>query len=165
VHFLFCAPEYSDIGDNDTVCRSCGAMVWYGERAERHVSSLSPNISMCCMKGNITIPYMAEPPVLIRNLFMGLDSRSSHFLSNARSYNNMFAFTSLGGKLEFGGNDGRGPPQFVISGQNYHRMGSLVPGDGDRPKFAQLYIYDTQNEVSNRLSHFRLPFGLCLYNP
>jgi len=67
----------------------------------------------------------------------------------------MFAFTSLGGQIEFGGNDGRGPPQFVISGQNYHRIGSLVPDGGSRPKFAQLYIYDTQNEVSNRLSHFR----------
>jgi hypothetical protein len=138
-------------------------MVWFGERAEKHQASSSPKISMCCMKGKITIPYMLEPPVLIRNLFMGLDRRSSHFLSNVRSYNNMFAFTSLGGKVEFGGTDGRGPPQFVISGQNYHRIGSLVPTDGSRPKFAQLYIYDTQNEISNRLSHFRFYFGLSYF--
>lgn len=139
-------------------------MVWYGERAEKHLTPVSPNVSMCCMKGNITIPYMLEPPVLIRNLFMGIEPRSNHFLSHVRSYNNMFAFTSLGGKIEFSGNDGRGPPQFVISGQNYHRMGSLIPDDGIRPKFAQLYIYDTQHEVSNRLSHFRLLLGLCIYN-
>ncbi|WJX28646.1 DNA helicase [Trifolium repens] len=73
------------------------------------------------------------------------------------SYNNMFSFTSLGGKVESRLNDGVGPPQFVISGQNYHRIGSLLPVDGQSPKFAQLYIYDTQNEINNRLSHFRFP--------
>jgi hypothetical protein len=67
----------------------------------------------------------------------------------------MFSFTSLGGKIDTGNNDGAGPPRFVLSGQNYHLLGSLVPSEGQSPKFAQLYIYDTQNEVSNRLSHFR----------
>lgn len=97
---------------------------------------------------------------------MGLDRRSNHFLTNVRSYNNMFAFTSLGGKIEFGGNDGRGQPQFVISRQNYHRMDSLVPDGGTPPKFAQLYIYiyDTENEVSNRLSHFRFFIYLHTFN-
>jgi len=45
---------------------------------------------------------------LIRNLFKGIDSRSAHFISNLRSYNNMFAFMSLGGKVESEGNDGSG---------------------------------------------------------
>ncbi|XP_020102972.1 uncharacterized protein LOC109720334 [Ananas comosus] len=31
-------------------------------------------------------------------------------------------------------------------------MGSLLPTDGHRPKFAQLYIYDTENEVTNRIT-------------
>ena len=33
----------------------------------------------------------------------------------------------------------------------HHRIGSLLPPDGSSPKFIQLYIYDTANEVSNRL--------------
>ena len=33
-------------------------------------------------------------------------------------------------------------------------MGSLLPSDGETPKFAQLYIYDTTNEVANRLASF-----------
>jgi len=147
--------EYLDFGDIDTVCSKCGAMVWYLERAEKHIDTCTPKVSLCCMKGNVTLPYMIEPPTLIRNLFSGVDSRSSHFISNIRSYNNMFAFTSLGGRVESGENDGAGPPRFVISGQNYHRIGSLLPDEGQPPKFAQLYIYDTENEVSNRLSHFR----------
>jgi len=62
----------------------------------------------------------------------------------------------MGGKIETGINQGPGPPHVVISGQNYHRIGSLLPAEGKLPKFCQLYIYDTENELANRSSHFRL---------
>ncbi|CAL1374818.1 unnamed protein product [Linum trigynum] len=42
----------------------------------------------------------------------------------------------------------------VICGENYHRIGSLLPVDGDRPKFAQLYIFEPENEVNNRIANF-----------
>ncbi|PWA44153.1 hypothetical protein CTI12_AA528860 [Artemisia annua] len=41
-----------------------------------------------------------------------------------------------------------------VSGQIYHQIGSLCPTGDDKPCFLQLYIYDTQNEVQNRMSHF-----------
>jgi len=44
-------------------------------------------------------------------------------------------------------NNGNGTPQFILSGQNYHRIGSLLPEPGSASKFAQLYIYDTTNEI------------------
>lgn len=37
------------------------------------------------------------------------------------------------------------------SGQNYHRIGGLIPDKGNQPKFAHLYVHDTDNEVQNRL--------------
>jgi hypothetical protein len=74
----------------------------------------------------------------------------------------MFSFTSLGGKIDTGKDNRKGPPHFTIAGQNYHRIGSLIPQDGETPKFAQLYIYDTQNEVANRLSHFRYLLTLSI---
>ncbi|KAL4330014.1 hypothetical protein AHAS_Ahas13G0357700 [Arachis hypogaea] len=40
---------------------------------------------------------------------------------------------------------------FVISGQNYHSIGSLMPQQSSKPKFAQLYFYDTENEIQNRI--------------
>ncbi|KAI9094507.1 hypothetical protein K1719_026732 [Acacia pycnantha] len=40
-------------------------------------------------------------------------------------------------------------PQF---GQNHHFIGSLLPPQGNPPVYAQLYIYDTENEISNRMS-------------
>ena len=57
----------------------------------------------------------------------------------------------MGANIDRSVNDGRGPPVFKISGQVHHRIGSLLPPDGSPPKFLQLYIYDTANEVSNRL--------------
>ncbi|CAI0446647.1 unnamed protein product [Linum tenue] len=42
----------------------------------------------------------------------------------------------------------------VICGENYHRIGSLLPVDGERPKFAQLYIFEPEGELDNRLANF-----------
>ncbi|PWA66004.1 hypothetical protein CTI12_AA333780 [Artemisia annua] len=50
---------------------------------------------------------------------------------------------------------GRGPYVFKISGQIYHRKGSLCPEQDAHPQFLQLYIYDTENKVANRLERFQ----------
>ncbi|XVF80466.1 hypothetical protein PTKIN_Ptkin15bG0076200 [Pterospermum kingtungense] len=47
-----------------------------------------------------------------------------------------------------------GPYVFRLCGQNHHKIGSLLPVDGETPKFAQLYIYDTANELANRMRPF-----------
>jgi hypothetical protein len=73
-------------------------------------------------------------------------------MKNIRQYNCLFAFTSMGANIDRSVNDGRGPPIFKISGQVHHRIGSLLPVDGNAPKFLQLYIYDTSNEVQNRIN-------------
>ncbi|GJV87496.1 DNA helicase [Tanacetum coccineum] len=38
--------------------------------------------------------------------------------------------------------------------QIYHWIGSMCPDEGNEARFLQLYIYDTNNEVSNRMAHF-----------
>nr|XP_016495443.1 PREDICTED: uncharacterized protein LOC107814527 [Nicotiana tabacum] len=58
----------------------------------------------------------------------------------------------MGGKVDFSVNKTKGPRTFRLYGQNYHQIGSLLPPEGSSPKFAQLYIYDTENEVENRIS-------------
>lgn len=63
----------------------------------------------------------------------------------------MFSFTSSGGNVDHSINSGRGPYIYRLNGQNHHLFGSLIPDDGSTPKFCQLYIYDTGNEVNNRL--------------
>ncbi|XP_022041125.1 uncharacterized protein LOC110943698 [Helianthus annuus] len=76
--------------------------------------------------------------------------QGQNFMDNIRAYNMMFSFTSIGGKVDKSYQRGKGPYVFRLQGQNYHRMGNLLPDDGEEPKFSQLYIYDSQNEVVNR---------------
>ncbi|XP_057248900.1 uncharacterized protein LOC125494758 [Beta vulgaris subsp. vulgaris] len=56
----------------------------------------------------------------------------------------------MGGKIQAPSTQGRGPYNFKIGGQNHHLIGSLLPNEGSRPKFSQLYIYDTEHEIANR---------------
>nr|GEV42001.1 DNA helicase [Tanacetum cinerariifolium] len=80
--------------------------------------------------------------------------RDRHFIENIRAYNQMFSMTSLGARIDESVNVGRRPYVFKISGQLYHWLGSLCPAEGDPPRFLQLYVYDTQNQVNNRMSNF-----------
>ncbi|XP_019150399.1 PREDICTED: uncharacterized protein LOC109147196 [Ipomoea nil] len=61
----------------------------------------------------------------------------------------------MGGKIDRSVNKTGGPPIYRINGQNFHYIGSLLPVDGKKPHFAQLYIYDTNNELSNRINSIR----------
>ncbi|GKE57010.1 hypothetical protein Tco_1496195, partial [Tanacetum coccineum] len=42
-----------------------------------------------------------------------------------------------------------------LNDDNYHSIGSLLPEESKPPKFAQLYIFDTDNEVENRAAAVR----------
>ncbi|XP_019150113.1 PREDICTED: uncharacterized protein LOC109146916 [Ipomoea nil] len=95
------------------------------------------------------------PPKGIYDLFFANTAKSKHFLNNIKTYNNMFCFTSMGGRIDKSINTSGGPPVFHLNGQNFHLMGSLLPTEGKAPHFAQLYIYDTQNEIDNRVNAVR----------
>ncbi|XP_072066977.1 uncharacterized protein [Arachis hypogaea] len=157
-HPLFLQSEIQgclDVGDPNYECSICGTYFWLSERVERDSTINRPVFTVCCSKEKIQLPYLRKPPDLLYNFINGHDSKSLYFQKNIRSYNSMFAFTSLGGKVLDSVNDGSGPPQFIITGQNYHRIGSLLPDPGQKPKFAQLYIYDTQHEIMHRQGIFR----------
>lgn len=148
--------------------------MWYEERLGKNKKDRNPRFALCCMVGKVVLPHLRKPPPLLHNLITGNEARFKHFTENIRAFNSMFAFTSIGGKVVSSINNGGGPPQFVLSGQNYHRIGSLLPEPGKTPKFAQLYIYDTHNETKNRMKPFRLVYFkillllimviTCLYN-
>ena len=56
--------------------------------------------------------------------------------------------------------NGRGPYSFRMHGEMYHKMGALVPWDGQQPVYAQLYIHDDQATLAahnNRNSNLK-PF-------
>nr|KAJ0201995.1 hypothetical protein LSAT_V11C600327630 [Lactuca sativa] len=112
------------------------------------------NYCLCCGYGKVELPALKNSPSSYVHLFTSGDSKSKHFMKNIRSYNSMFSFTSMGGKIDSSINRGNAPYIFRLSGQNYHSIGSLLPEQGLKPKFSQLYIYDTDNEIANRRTCF-----------
>jgi hypothetical protein len=58
----------------------------------------------------------------------------------------------MGANIDDAINDGTAPYVSKINGLVYHRIGSLLPRENEHPKFARLYIYDTEREVSNRIT-------------
>lgn len=150
-----------DIGVPNSICQHCGAALWFEERNQKDYNPSKPRFSLCCSQGRVILPQYVDPPQPLYSMFCSKDRRSRYFQSNIRSFNNMFAFTSMGGKIKKDINVGGAPPTFVMNGENYHQIGSLMPLSGDQPKFAQLYICDTENEIRNRMSVVRY---LCSTN-
>ena len=144
---------YNDIGDPVWKCKHCKAMMWYDERINKDKQSKNPMFALCCGNGKIQLPLLEDPPQPMRQLLFDSNStKSKNFQVNIRSYNLMFAFTSPGAKVDTSYNTSRDPLTFRIHGQGHQLMGSLLPMANNSPKFAQLYIYDTKNEVKNRLA-------------
>jgi hypothetical protein len=114
---------------------------------------------MCCSAGAVELPIANDTPEPIRMLLTetrvnGNDkvvwtNRTAHFQQYIRSYNNSIAFTSLGAKLDRQITDtliAQGVYTFRIHGALHHSMGSLLPPPGERPRFAQVYLYDSAEE-------------------
>ncbi|XP_035845828.1 uncharacterized protein LOC118492136 [Helianthus annuus] len=142
--------DYIDHGDAIFVCSKCDAMLWEDEMLRGNQKRIKTSYSLYCSNGDVELPRPPTPLPLLRHLYKSRTSQSRNFMDNIRAYNMMFSFTSLGGKFDKSYQRGKGPYVFRLQGQNYHRMGSLLPDDGEEPKFSQLYIYDSQNEVVNR---------------
>ena len=136
-------------------------MMWYDERINKDKQTQKPRFSLCCSDGKIQLPLLHEPPHPLNHLlFNNQDPKAKNFQQYIRIYNLMFAFTSPGIKFDKSYNTGKGPPTFRIHGQTHHLIRSLLPMPNNPPNFAQLYIYDTDNEIINRLSQNPLVFIL-----
>ncbi|XP_058741855.1 uncharacterized protein LOC131614260 [Vicia villosa] len=147
--------EYSDIGDRVWECQFCHAYMWYQERKQKSQNTTVPKFHKCCKSGKVVLPLLASPPPLLQHLLhSGTSSESKNYQSNLCTYNAMFSFTSPGMKFDKTVADGRGPPTLRLHGQTCHRIGTLIPEDRSTPQYTQLYIFDTDNEVDNRIKCF-----------
>ncbi|GKC22881.1 hypothetical protein Tco_1025031 [Tanacetum coccineum] len=70
---------YTDFGDSDQCCHSCGASFWYGERLKGHSHNQWPEYHLCCGRGNIYMQSSREPPEYIKSLF-----GNKHFMEYIR---------------------------------------------------------------------------------
>jgi hypothetical protein len=130
--------------------------MWYQERKNKSRDNTVPKFQICCTNDKVQLPPVRPAPYLLQHLLFDQTSPDSKlFQQNIRVYNAMFSFTSSGMEIDKGNRNGRGPPTLRIQGQTCHRIGSLLPKFGQKPKFAQLYIYDTENEIDNKIFPFR----------
>ncbi|XP_021769710.1 uncharacterized protein LOC110733951 [Chenopodium quinoa] len=106
--------------------------------------------SFCCCGGQVVIAANQFPDELCR-LYLSEEEDAKHFRQYSRMYNNLFAFSSIRGKTE--SKTYKGIYVFKMHGQVYHCVPDLLPHDGS-PKFLQLYFYDGQHEVQNRVNCF-----------
>jgi hypothetical protein len=144
-------------GGPEYICGSCNALYWFQERSKgAHDGRLNlPVYNGCCCAGKVSLPKFPDWPFPLKDLltFDG-DDASSTFLRLIRHYNSMFCFTSLGAHVDESVNMGNGPYVFKMGGSVYHRIGSLIPADDETPKFAQLYIVDSADELDCRFNAF-----------
>ncbi|KAH7666177.1 DNA helicase protein [Dioscorea alata] len=141
-----------------------------GDDATDHEINLSPSHINTNDSGDvlnnrhqriISLPPPKPTPPFLCRLFDGNGGvRNSKFKEQIRIYNSLFQFTSLGGIVDNSINQRPGPYVFKLSGQNYHRMGSLLPFAGQTSKFAQLYMIESDAELDCRMSCFRFNDGI-----
>nr|GMD55818.1 uncharacterized protein LOC109188710 [Ipomoea batatas] len=108
---------YDDCGDASYTCEHCGATFWYNERLSQSRVKSYPKYGVCCTHGKINLPSMSTPPKELYELFFEHGEKRTCFLKNIRSYNSMFSFTSMGGKIDNSINCGGALPIFRINGQ------------------------------------------------
>jgi hypothetical protein len=68
------------------------------------------------------------------------NAEAKEFRENIRNYNNAFAFSSLGVKIDSSVYGMNGVFTFRIQGELCHQISSLLPRIGEQPKFAQLRL-------------------------
>lgn len=142
--------EYSSLGGPYVKCVNCEAFMWKEERANKEVTRGVPRFSICCGKGKVKLTKTPPTPSYLWKLYND-PKKGPLFHRCSRIYNSMFAFTSTGGYVDNSINKGGSPYVYRLNGINHHMFGSLIPNNGEDPKFCQLYIYDTVNEVKNRM--------------
>ncbi|KAL8089840.1 hypothetical protein AgCh_039343 [Apium graveolens] len=140
---------YIDFGNPDKLCPYCKAIMWNNERNNKSNKHASPTFSVCCQNGQVQLPLEKPTHPFLAKLLSG-GNKTQHYIIKIRIYNSLFAFTSIRDKIDNSINRGGAPYIFKLCGQNYHLIGSIFPTPDESPKFCQLYVYDTKNEIENR---------------
>ncbi|XP_050909662.1 uncharacterized protein LOC127123492 [Lathyrus oleraceus] len=118
----------------------------YNERSFHHESC-----DTCCNGGKVSLSRV-DAPIELQQSFLDGSAEGKHFRQHIRSYNHVLSFTSIGVHVDENIlASGRGIYTFRAQGDFYHNIGGFYPNEGVRPRFLQLCIYDTDNELHNRM--------------
>ncbi|KAH9095277.1 hypothetical protein Ae201684P_013393 [Aphanomyces euteiches] len=122
-------------GRQRSICPHCEAKIWPGEEKD------------CCDSGARVLPVATWPDTPEFREYIDL-FKTRGFVNNARRYNALFAFTSIGTKEIIHGNGG--PRSYTIQGELHHSIGPLLPVDEEQASYAQFYITDPETQAGIR---------------
>ncbi|KAG2213750.1 hypothetical protein INT45_001288 [Circinella minor] len=136
-------------------CTACGSRVWPWEKRRRNADSTYV-YSICCGYGVVDLPPVLRPSEPLYALLTRTNQESSRFRDQIRLYNGVFAFASLGvDHIDENYTNSRGGAYcFRIQGSVYHQIAPLESQAGRPPCFAQIYIYDSEEQLAIRQSVF-----------
>ncbi|KAK9203752.1 hypothetical protein WN943_014008 [Citrus x changshan-huyou] len=111
--------------------------------------------------GRVQIPFMKETP-LLRKYLLGADSglKGSKFKKNIRAYNSMFAFTSMGGRVDASINRSKGPYVFRMS---VLEVAGLTVGDFSEANFQRYVIIEHRTKELRRITYLHPSFMPMTY--
>ncbi len=132
-------------GSMDQACEKCRAKFFPQETTTQH------KYTKCCQDGKASLPPVSPPSQPIRDLYSGNTNNSSQFKKNIRHYNSALAMASWNAHLD--PHPGRGPRVVTFHGQVYHLTNQTIAQQGDNPRYAQLYIMDTNQALAERTSN------------
>ena len=119
----------------DVVCPNCHALHFSCEKLTNS-SNVNPKFGICCLQGQIQSPPISQSPPLLHQLLNSSTPHTQNFRDGIHQYNSAFAFTSVAMEVDNTVLNSRGPYSFRMHGEMYHKMGSLLPRDGQQPAYA-----------------------------
>ncbi|GKD33726.1 ATP-dependent DNA helicase PIF1-like protein [Tanacetum coccineum] len=135
--------SYHSLGAPSYQCPNCNAAMWYEERNNKANKDKNPTFSLCYQQGKVLLSRFKDTHEPLNRLLDYNQPATSTFRDLIRVYNGMFCFTSFGAKIDHSINKGRG--LYTLS---------LLPIEGTQPRYAQLWFFDTHNEIRNQLGAF-----------
>jgi hypothetical protein len=134
--------EQHYIGLMNEICHECQSMNFKDEKPS------GGKFSSCCHEGKMMLDPLMTYPSILKSLLTDKTNRNHrNFMENIRAYNSALGFVSMGASMRE--QRGRGPYCFRIHGKTYHRVSPLHPPKGETPKYAQIYILDSEEAFRN----------------
>ncbi|CAJ0826826.1 13278_t:CDS:2 [Entrophospora sp. SA101] len=93
-----------------------------------------------------------ELPYPLNTLLTRTDPSARLFRKNIRLYNSALTFTSMGAKVDHSITGTSGIYSFRVHGEMYYSVDTILPDNEVHPQFAQIYVYDTEHELQNRMN-------------
>ena len=129
----------------EVACSKCLALHWLNKKLDRSLKK-EPLFGTYCSNGNVQLPKLSQLPPMVLELYTGDTPIAKHFRTHIRKYNSALAFTSFNYQLDKRTQGGL--QCFQIHGALYHMAGPLEHPANCKPQFAQLFLYNPQEAVT-----------------